>query len=122
MQALANRLAGQHMALLLQRSGLPVSAAALQSAEAFSIRMSGVAAALVQELSIYRKSNTKLVPHCPLTASHNKVVWKELMLTLQCCHTYSGIHEHCSKDLGLLFVPASFSRARGVRLQPWPAE
>ena len=64
MQGLANRLAGQHLAFLLQKSGLPVTAAALQSAEASTTRKSGAVAALAQELSIYRKSNTKLVPHC----------------------------------------------------------
>jgi hypothetical protein len=49
------------LALLLQRAGLPVSPAALQGAEAAPIRSSGVAAALAQELSIYRKSNSKQV-------------------------------------------------------------
>ncbi len=61
MQGVANRLAGLHLAYLLQRAGLPVSAAGLQHPDAAPIRKAGVAAGLAQELSLYRKSNSKLV-------------------------------------------------------------
>ena len=61
MQGVANRLAGQHMAYLLRKAGLPTSAAGLQLPEAVAIRKAGVAAGLAQELNLYRKSNSKVV-------------------------------------------------------------
>lgn len=59
MQGVAHRLAGLHMANLLQRAGLPVSAAGLQHTDAAPIRKAGVAAALAQELNLYKMSNSK---------------------------------------------------------------
>ena len=61
MQGVANRLAGLHLAYLLQRAGLPVSAAGLQLPDAAPICKAGVAAGLAQELSLYRKCNSKQV-------------------------------------------------------------
>lgn len=61
MQAVANRLTGQHLASLLQTAGLPASTEGLQDPSASDIRKVGVAAGLAQELSIYRKANSKPV-------------------------------------------------------------
>jgi hypothetical protein len=59
LQGVAKRLAGQQLARLLTDAGLPVTVAAARSAEAAPLRKDAAQAALVQEMSIYRKGAGK---------------------------------------------------------------
>ena len=62
-QGVANRLAGQLLAQLLQQAGIDVSVEGVRQPEAASARKHAVTAALAQELSIFKKASGKQVKH-----------------------------------------------------------
>ena len=66
LQGVAKRLAGQHLAKLLQGAGLPWTPEAARSPEAGSLRKLASQAALAQEMSIYKKGVGKQASACSL--------------------------------------------------------